>query len=146
MHLADTALLIWPYFGDEKIELHEQKKVTGTIPKTMSILGQFFEVQSWRDVLERTMNTIADLEPEKFGLIMQQYPRSVGRDKKKFRETGETIKRTMKRVLCLRETRSVEPKKVQAVKRKAPKKDKKTPSPEPPLLVGCFFIISSRSA
>ena len=89
MHLADTALLIWPYFGDEKMELHEQKKVTGTTPKTMSILGQFFEVQSWRDVLERTMNTIADLEPEKFGLIMQQYPRSVGRDKKKFRETRE---------------------------------------------------------
>jgi Protein of unknown function (DUF1524) len=89
MHLADTILLIWPYFGDEKLELHEQKKVTGTTPKTMSILGQFFEVQSWRDVLERTMNTIADLEPEKFGLIMQQYPRSVGRDKKKFRETRE---------------------------------------------------------
>ncbi len=88
-HLANIALLIWPYFGDEKVEFQEQKKVTGTTPKTMRILGQFFEVQSWRDVLERTMNTIADLEPEKFGLIMQQYPRSVGRDKKKFRETRE---------------------------------------------------------
>jgi len=87
--LADIALVIWPYFGDEKVEPYEQKKVTGTTPKTMSILGQYFEVQSWRDVLERTMNTIADLEPEKFGLIIQQYPRSVGRDKKKFRETRE---------------------------------------------------------
>ncbi len=35
------------------------------------------------------MNTIAELEPEKFSLIMQQFPRSVGRDKKKFRETRE---------------------------------------------------------
>jgi uncharacterized protein with ParB-like and HNH nuclease domain len=88
-YLANIALSIWPYFGDETIVQYEQKRVTGTTPKTMSILGQYFEVQSWRDVLERTMNTIAELEPEKFSLIMQQFPRSVGRDKKKFRETRE---------------------------------------------------------
>ncbi|GCE20907.1 DUF262 domain-containing protein [Dictyobacter kobayashii] len=87
--LTDIALSIWPYFGNEEIEPNEQKRVTGTTPKTMNILGQRFEVQSWRDVLERTMNTIAELEPEKFGLIMNQFPRSVGRDKKKFNETRE---------------------------------------------------------
>ncbi len=106
-YLADIALSIWPYFGDEKITQYEQKRVTGTIPKTMSVLGLHFEVQSWRDVLERTMNTIAKLEPEKFGLIMQQFPRSVGRDKKKFRETRELdngtfieVKRSAKDIQC----------------------------------------------
>ena len=88
-HLAQIALTIWPYFGSERAEQYEQKRVTGTTPKSMLILGQSFEVQSWRDVLERTMNTIADLEPEKFGSIIQQFPRSIGRDKKKFRETRE---------------------------------------------------------
>lgn len=87
--LADIALAIWPYFGDEKLIQHEHKRVTGTTPKTMSILGLHFEVQSWRDVLERTMNTIAEQESEKFELIMQQFPHSVGRDKKKFKETRE---------------------------------------------------------
>lgn len=106
-HLADIALSIWPYFGDEKLIQHEQKRVTGTIPKNMTILGQHFDVQSWRDVLERTMNTIAKLEPEKFELIMQQFPRSVGRDKKKFRETRELengtfieVKRSAKDIQC----------------------------------------------
>lgn len=31
------------------------------------------------------MNTIADLEPEKFEQLMVQFPRLVGRDPKKFR-------------------------------------------------------------
>jgi len=35
------------------------------------------------------MNTIAELEPEKFEQIMHQYPRLVGRDKKKFKATRE---------------------------------------------------------
>ena len=87
--LADIALSIWPYFGNEEMVQYEQKKVTGTTPKAMNILGQPFKVQSWRDVLERTMNTIAELEPEKFGLIIQQFPGSVGRDKNKFSETRE---------------------------------------------------------
>lgn len=86
-YLADIALRIWPYFGDEKVEPYEKKTVTGTTPTKVCILGQFFIVHSWRDVLERTMNTIAELEPEKFEQIMQQYPRFVGTDRKKFRET-----------------------------------------------------------
>ncbi len=89
IYLADIALRIWPYFGDEKAERHEQKTVTGTTPTKVCILGQYFIVHSWRDVLERTMNTIAELEPEKFEQIMQQYPRFVGKDKKKFKETRD---------------------------------------------------------
>lgn len=35
------------------------------------------------------MNTIADLEPENFEQIIQQFPRLIGRDKKKFRAVRE---------------------------------------------------------
>ncbi len=85
-HLADMTLAIWPYFGDEKAEQLAHKKASPTPPKALYILGQYFAVQSWRDVLEQTMNIIADLEPEKFDQIVKQFPRFVGRDNKKFRE------------------------------------------------------------
>ena len=35
------------------------------------------------------MNTIADLEPEKFEQIIQQFPRMIGRDKNRFRAVRE---------------------------------------------------------
>lgn len=81
-YLAEICLNIWPYFGNEH---REEVTVTGTTPKQLYILGQQFEVRSWRDVLENTMNTIAELEPDKFDQIMLQFPRFVGQDKKKFR-------------------------------------------------------------
>ena len=88
-YLADIALTVWPYFGDEKTEQFELKKVTGTTPKTASILGQDFTVHSWVDVLQKTINTIADLEPEKFEQIMQEFPRFVRRDKTNLRRARE---------------------------------------------------------
>ncbi len=88
-YLAEKALAIWPYFGDEAVQEQNLLGVTGTSPKKLWILGQSFDVQTWRDVLEQTMNTIADLEPEKFEQIMQQFPRLIGRDKKRFRAVRE---------------------------------------------------------
>jgi len=86
--LADVALSIWPYFGDIKMVQSEQRKVTGTKPRMMSILGQHFTVDTWRDVLIQTVDTIADLEPEKFESILAQFPRSVSKEKGKFRSPG----------------------------------------------------------
>ncbi len=83
--LADAAMDIWPYFGDNQSQPSDPINVTGTTPTGLSILGQHFSVQTWRDVLEQTMNTIAELEPEKFEQITQQFPRLVGADQKKLR-------------------------------------------------------------
>lgn len=117
-YLADIALSIWPYFGNDKVIPYEHKRVTGTTPRSMIIIGYSFNVLSWRDVLQQTMNTIiAELEPEKFSLIMQQFPRSVGRDKKKFRETRELtngtfieVKRSAKDIqrLCFQVLEAIE--------------------------------------
>jgi uncharacterized protein with ParB-like and HNH nuclease domain len=86
--MAERALTVWPYFGDE-LDREEGATVTGKTPNGLWILGQSFEVQSWRDVLEATMNTIAELEPEKFEQILHQFPRFVAKDKKRFRAIRE---------------------------------------------------------
>jgi uncharacterized protein with ParB-like and HNH nuclease domain len=83
--LAKQALLIWSYFGEDNASVTHLKEVTGTSPRNLKILGQQFEVKTWRDVLVQTLNTIADLEPEKFDAIAVNFPRYLGKDKNKFR-------------------------------------------------------------
>jgi uncharacterized protein with ParB-like and HNH nuclease domain len=83
--LAKKALEIWSYFGQENSTSTDIQEVTGTTPVGLKILGQHFEVKSWRDVMEKTLNVIADLEPEKFEIIAHNFPRYVGKDKNKFR-------------------------------------------------------------
>ncbi len=83
--LAKQALEIWSYFGQDNSASSDLKEVTGTSPTSLKILGQQFEVKTWRDVLEQTLNTIADLEPDKFDIIAHNFPRYLGKDKNKFR-------------------------------------------------------------
>lgn len=87
--LAKQALEIWNYFGQENSTPTDLQEVTGTTPTSLKILGQKFEVKSWRDVMEQTLNTVADLEPEKFEVIAHNFPRYVGKDKNKFRAIRE---------------------------------------------------------
>lgn len=86
-HLADIALQVWSYFGNESAQPSPSSSLTGTIPKSLCCFGQEYVVRSWRDVLETTLNTIADLEPDSFKEIMQQFPRFIGWDDKDFRST-----------------------------------------------------------
>ena len=87
--LATQALDIWNYFGQDNSSASDLKEVTGTTPIGLKILGQQFQVQSWRDVLEQTLNTVADLETEKFEVIAHNFPRHLGKDKSKFRATRQ---------------------------------------------------------
>lgn len=86
--LSEVALGIWPYFGDDG-DIQNPTVVTGTKPVALWILGQKFDVKSWRDVLVHIMNVIAELVPEKFEQVTQEFPRFVGRDRKRFREIKE---------------------------------------------------------
>ncbi len=83
--LAKKALEIWNYFGQERTELSKTTPITGTIPDELQILGQKFKVSSWRDVLENTLNVISDLEPDKFKIITDNFPKYIGREKNRFR-------------------------------------------------------------
>ena len=88
-YLADIALQIWSYFGDESAQPSQSSSLTGTLPKSLCCFGQEYVVRSWRDVMETTLNTIAELEPDYFKEIMQQFPRFIGWDEKDFRSTRQ---------------------------------------------------------
>ncbi|MDR3109152.1 MAG: DUF262 domain-containing HNH endonuclease family protein [Planctomycetaceae bacterium] len=88
-HLANQAIEIWSYFGNENTTLASGQGVIGTKPTSLVILGQYFSVKNWRDVMEQTFKTIADLESEKFAIIADKFSKYVGRDKSKFRQTRE---------------------------------------------------------
>ena len=89
--LSKVALQIWAYFGEARATA-QPLEPTGNSPESLTILGQKFAVSTWRDVLEKTMQTILDLEPEKFKIIMEKFPRYVGHKKDKFRQTRELAK------------------------------------------------------
>lgn len=83
--LSEMAMSVWPYFGTDSESSLASGDVVGKSPKALWILGQRYDVSSWRDVLEFTVDTIADLEPDGFERILEEFPRFVGRDKNKFR-------------------------------------------------------------
>ncbi|MEA5616487.1 DUF262 domain-containing protein [Cronbergia sp. UHCC 0137] len=87
LYLAERILQIWPYFGKENHVNQPKSKFTGTKPKQIKIFTQEYAVKTWRDVLETTLNVIADLEPDKFKDIMEQFPRFISTDEKEFRDT-----------------------------------------------------------
>jgi len=87
--LADIALQNWSYFGDESLKFTHQDGVTGTKPKLLSFFDQEYSVRSWRDVLEITLNNLADLEPEKFNEIVEKFPRFLSQDHKNLKATRQ---------------------------------------------------------
>ncbi|MFM5998433.1 MAG: HNH endonuclease family protein [Dolichospermum sp.] len=87
LDLAERVLRIWPYFGNENLINTPKTKGRATTPKQLKIFGQEYPVKSWRDVLEKTLNVIADLEADKFEYIIEQFPRFISKDEKDFRDT-----------------------------------------------------------
>jgi Protein of unknown function (DUF1524) len=88
--LADRALRIWPYFGQEQSELASLSQgVTGTTPTGLVILGQRFSVSTWREVAQITLETSHERDGERFEQVLAQFPRFVGRDSSSFRSSRQ---------------------------------------------------------
>ena len=83
--LVDKAIEIWPCLNDDEAVGQNEMEVSKTTPYSVEILGETFKVKSWRDVFEVTMNTIIELEPEKFEQIADRFSKYIGKDKNKFR-------------------------------------------------------------
>ncbi len=90
--LADKCLECWGYFGLKQDNSQSQTDVKGTSPVSLWILGHQFQVESWRDVMENTLNILADLEPENFELITANYPRLINKEDKKKARAGRQLK------------------------------------------------------
>jgi len=84
--LSNIALRVWLYFGDSQLTQIYNNDVTGKKPRILTILGQQIPVNSWREVLEQTLNNLAYIEPELFNALVKEYPRFVGLDPSQFRK------------------------------------------------------------
>jgi len=87
--LSEIMINIWSYFGPDDPEGIEVQNVTGTAPQVLTIMGQYFSVSNWRDVLENTLNVLADVDPDTFELLINEYPRFLNKDKSKLRAIRE---------------------------------------------------------
>lgn len=88
--LADKALKVWSYFGPEQPEpALPLQGVRGTTPKSVTILGQTFSVSTWREVIQITLESIAELDHDRFENLLAQFPRFVGRDPARFRASRQ---------------------------------------------------------
>jgi len=87
--LASIALNVWVYFGTAPDESMATNDVKGKTPKMLTILGQHITVKSWVDVQENTLGTIAELEPDAFINLAQQYPRFISLEQQQFRRSRQ---------------------------------------------------------
>ena len=82
--LADLALTVWPYFGTETITRSSGAIITKK-PKALRVLGQSVTVESWIDVLVKTLSIIAEQEPDLFMKLTSEFPRFISADAEKFK-------------------------------------------------------------
>lgn len=88
--LAERALKVWQFFGPVQDGSGDpNRSVTGTTPTTVIILGQRFPVSTWREVAQQTLETLAELEEDRFDQIVSKFPHFVGRDSNKFRRSRQ---------------------------------------------------------
>lgn len=73
-------------YTPSKRRSYASMELRGTKPTKVSILGRSFTVSTWREVLERTVDTIVDLKPEKFEQITQRFQTSITRDSRKLKK------------------------------------------------------------
>ncbi|GAB1444309.1 DUF262 domain-containing protein [Ignavibacteriales bacterium] len=83
LKLASLIIDRWKYFGNEYIITKEV--VTGLWPTEVIIKGTGLPVQSWRDVLNETLNVLYDLDPVKFEELAQKNPTYLSKDAGRFR-------------------------------------------------------------
>ncbi|WP_353572998.1 DUF262 domain-containing HNH endonuclease family protein [Candidatus Albibeggiatoa sp. nov. BB20] len=86
--LKDTALRIWPYFGDEQSSVISD--VTGMKPQDLTIQGKKYTPSSWRDVMELTLEAIIDIvDVQTFEQVIVDFPNYVDWENNRFRSSRQ---------------------------------------------------------
>lgn len=83
--LAEQALTIWNYFGEVTIP-DTTSTVTNTKPIYLNILGFKYKVDSWGDVLIKTLDFLCDVEPKYFETLQHSpsFGKYLSKDKDNF--------------------------------------------------------------
>lgn len=84
--LARKALEVWSYFGQENSLATESEEITERTPNSFTFLGQHIQAENWEDGLIQILNTIIELEPEKFRRIAQIFSHFIAKDTSKLRD------------------------------------------------------------
>lgn len=85
--IAEQALTIWPDFAPETGPALRPSDVTGRTPAAVLVLGERHTVSTWRDVAQKTLETIAMMDPDAFDRIASELPKFVNRDPNVLRTT-----------------------------------------------------------
>ena len=86
--LCNQALTIWNYFGDNNKPNITNKNTTK--PNYLYIRGSKIQVDSWREVLVKTLNNIYDIAPEDFNnIIAPKYKKYLNQNKEELRKYKE---------------------------------------------------------
>jgi uncharacterized protein with ParB-like and HNH nuclease domain len=87
--LADCALKIWPSFhsneSEDDITNIIVSDVTGKKPVSLFMLNQKFQVNTWKEVLIKTLENTYILDEEVFSLLNEEYPNRINKNKNKLR-------------------------------------------------------------
>jgi len=89
--LAQIALQIWPYLGSPTDSTRRPiTRTKGIPPKTLRIDQKEYNVKTWRDVLQQTLEfIISTRDPGIMDQIVERFSKFMGRDQAKFRETRQ---------------------------------------------------------
>jgi uncharacterized protein with ParB-like and HNH nuclease domain len=87
--LTERALSVWPDFASGTTPVVRPSDVTGRTPVAVTVLGEKKPATKWRDVAQRTLEVIADLDPEAFERIESEIPKFVARDPNRLRSARE---------------------------------------------------------
>ena len=83
--LTERAVQCWPYFGDKTEPWSDGNGVTGTIPESITVLGNTILVKSWREVLSNTLETLVANDPTGFKTVLEHYPHYIATHGQGFR-------------------------------------------------------------
>lgn len=87
--LAEEALRLWPSLRgseiDERVTGKITSDVTGTKPIALLILNQKFDVNSWKEVLIKTLENVYILDEEIFSRLAEEYPNRLNMEASKLR-------------------------------------------------------------
>ena len=85
--LAELALKTWPYFGpaDSLFSGASTSGFTGRTPVAVLVLGERREAETWREVLQCTLEAVRDAAPDAFDAVVAEFPRLLSTDAAKFR-------------------------------------------------------------
>lgn len=88
-HLVEQAAKVWHSLRKDHLEEIESSSVIGTRPNQMIVSGQIYPVQTWKQVLLKSVELLLELSPEKFPLLVESQPTRISKMKGTHRSPGE---------------------------------------------------------